>query len=459
VGVALALRLAGLDRKSVWFDEALGVQAALLPIPHLLDTVGSERNPPLYFLLQHFWVPLHTGDWWLRLPAALAGTAAVAVAAVFARDVLGRAGGALTGLLLAVSPMSIDLSQEARPYGLFSVCASGSLLCLLRATDTRSRRWWVGYVATTVLALYTHNYAVFLLVAEVVFLGFWMATEHRADVWAFGSLIAIGLLFAPWLAHLMGQLSLVQGGFWIDRPDGRVAWDTYQAFLVYTPIDHGLGTNPVLKLERWLVLGLLALALVSVRRGGAVLLPVLSLCVPIILALSVSLSVVPIYVLRYLAFAAGAFWTLVVRGLLNVPLRLAQAVLAGAIVIGVVINLPALYGDPYYSRSDLRSAASLIRSAWQSGDLVVHTREFSAVPFAYYDHDALEEVLLPEADQQALRQAAGGYERVWLVRDFGLLDPTEVEMTAQESLDYLSGFRIQQQFEFPGVHVFLAAST
>jgi hypothetical protein len=59
VGLALAPRLVGLDRKSVWFERALGLEAAYLPLGGLLTTVGAERNPPLYFLLQHFWLPLH----------------------------------------------------------------------------------------------------------------------------------------------------------------------------------------------------------------------------------------------------------------------------------------------------------------------------------------------------------------------------------------------------------------
>ena len=44
VGIALALRI----------DEALGVEAPSLPLPDLLVTVGPERNPPLYFLLQRY---------------------------------------------------------------------------------------------------------------------------------------------------------------------------------------------------------------------------------------------------------------------------------------------------------------------------------------------------------------------------------------------------------------------
>jgi hypothetical protein len=62
-------------------------------------------------------------------------------------------------------------------------------------------------------------------------------------------------------------------------------------------------------------------------------------------------------------------------------------------------------------------------------------------------------VLLPIADTDALREAAAGYQRVWLVHDF---DPAEADWSAQDSLRYLRDFSIEQRFEFAGVHVVLA---
>jgi mannosyltransferase len=453
VALALALRLGGLDRKSVWFDEALGAETALLPIPQLLTTVGAERNPPLYFVLQHFWIPFQHSDWWLRLPAAIAGTAAVGVALVFASDVLGRAPGTLAGLLVAVSPMAIDLSQEARPYGLLFLCASASLLCLERGLGARQRRWWVGYALTTVAALYAHNYAVLLVIAEVVFVAVWMARERKLDWSAIGALGASTVLFVPWLAHLASQMALVQGGFWIERPTSGVFWDIYQGFLLYTPLDHGDGSNVFLKLERWLVLGLLGLAAVPSLRSRLVQLPALTVLVPVVLALSVSVLVVPIFVLRYVSFALGAFWTVVVAGLYVLPWRSVRLALAVVVVAGVAVNLVALYADPYYSRSDLRAAAALIESRWQPGDLLIHTSEFSAVPFDYYTAGRVEQVLLGAEDDVALREARASRKRVWIVRDFGLLDPREAEQAALP----LPGVEAGQRFDFPGVFVFLAS--
>ncbi len=456
-GGALALRLAGLDRKSVWFDEALGAEAALLPLGQLLDTVGAERNPPLYFILQHYWLTLQVTDWWLRVPAAVAGGLGVGVAMLFAREIVGARWGIFAGVMVALSPFAIDLSQEARPYGLFFLCASLSLLCLWHGS-VRGGRWWLGYVAATVCALYTHNYAVLLLIAEALFVVGLMATRRALDTSGVLSIGAVALLFAPWVAHLAGQVQLVSAGFWIERPPASAFWDTLQAFQVYAPLDHGDGTNLLLKVIRWLVLGLLLLAVVFSHRVRPALLAASSLLVPIGLAVVVSLLVVPIYVVRYVSFATGAFWTLVVYGLTLVPVGALRLALAALVLVGVAVNLPALYDDPFYSRPDLRAAVGYVQSNWHDGDLVVHTDEFSAVPFDYYYYATsrvLEQVLLAPGDVAELCTAVSGHPRVWLVRNFSLQDPGDADTAERESMAYLSALRLEEQRAFLGVHLFL----
>jgi hypothetical protein len=116
------------------------------------------------------------------------------------------------------------------------------------------------------------------------------------------------------------------------------------------------------------------------------------------------------------------------------------------------MNLVALYRDPYYGRSDLRAAAAFIESQWQPGDLIVHTSEFSAVPFDYYLRGRLEQVLVGAEDDVALRAAAAEHGRVWLVRDFGLMDPAEAEQAASA----LPGLPVGRRFDWLGVYVFLS---
>jgi mannosyltransferase len=457
IGLALALRVIGLDRKSVWFDEALGVEAAQLPLGELWGSVGSERNPPFYFLLQHYWLLAKPpGDGWLRLPAALAGTGAVAVSLAFAHDVLRRGWAAVAGLLIATSPFAIDMSQEARPYGLFFLCAASSILCLSRALGRRGKWWWwvVGYILSTALTLYTHNYAVFLLLAEATYLLIWMLVKRRLELVPLASLSVAGLVFVPWLAHLAGQVKLVSTGFWIDAPGPSTFWDTYQAFLVYTPIDHGAGTNTFLKVHRWIGLGLIGMAVAFLHRNSHAVLAGLALSIPVATAIAVSL-VLPIYVVRYVSFAIGPFWIVLVYGLSLMPGRHVRLALGCVVALGVLANIPGLYTDPFYSRADLPGAASVIRANWQPGDLIAHTTEFSAVTFDYYNAGQEPQVLLSEEDRTAICSASAGYIRLWIVQPFGLSDPVEGTATRAALAEYAAGYPVVQELEELGVEILL----
>ncbi|MBI4491738.1 MAG: glycosyltransferase family 39 protein [Chloroflexi bacterium] len=453
-GLGLALRLAGLERKSVWFDEAVSAGLAALDLPALLAATTGEANPPLYYLLLHYWLLLGQGDGWLRLPSVVFGTATVAVAALLGRTLFGWRAGLLAGLFTALAPFQVDLSQEARAYALLSLLATTSLLLLVQALARGGWRW-AGYALATALALYTHYYAVFLVLAEALYLGLALALRRRWQWSPWAALGLAGLLFLPWLPAFLVQFTTLKGSYWIEPPYPGVLWDTYRAFISYSPPDHGLGTDPLLRVARWLILGLLALALASAPWSPSVLLPALAVAGPVAAALLVSWWLAPLYLIRYLCFAVPAFWVVAARGLDRVPMGILRWPLVGLVVASVAANLPALYGDPYYGRSDLRAAAEVVRARAAPGDLVVHTRPFSETPFAYYNRGQLEEVLLPEGDAAALGDAVRGRPRFWYVRDYGLLDPAEATSAEAEARRYLANRAVLQHRQVQGVQIFL----
>ncbi len=67
------------------------------------------------------------------LPSALAGIALVPVAWGIGRELAGRATAAIaTAALVAVGPIFVWYSQEARVYGLYTFASGVLMLCFLR---------------------------------------------------------------------------------------------------------------------------------------------------------------------------------------------------------------------------------------------------------------------------------------------------------------------------------------
>jgi mannosyltransferase len=224
VVLAAGLRLSTLGLQSFWYDEAytpVHVLHASLSAT-LRSMVHSENSPPLWYVIE--WVDyrvLGSGEFALRLPSALAGVATVPVAWAIGHELAGRSTAIVTATLVAVNPLFVWYSQEARAYGLFVLTAALALLCFLRAerdpaptdrrsTDRRSASM-AAFAASGVLALLSHYFAVFLLIPMVLWLLGGRATR-RAALPAAGALMLAGLALLPLISAQGGH-----GTQWIGR--------------------------------------------------------------------------------------------------------------------------------------------------------------------------------------------------------------------------------------------------
>jgi mannosyltransferase len=175
--LAAILRLSTLGKQSFWYDEAFTpvhvLRAGLGATLH--NVVHTENTPPLWYVLE--WGVsrvLGTGVVALRLLSALAGIATVIVAWAIGSELQGpptpRRAAIVCATLVAVNPLFVWYSQEARAYGLFVFTASLALLCFLRARREPTPRHLAAFAITASLALLSHYFAVFLLIPMVVWL-------------------------------------------------------------------------------------------------------------------------------------------------------------------------------------------------------------------------------------------------------------------------------------------------
>ena len=65
--------------------------------------------------------------------------------------------------LVAVNPLYVWYSQEARPYGLYVFTAGLAILCFVRADRVPTRGRMALFALTAVLAMLSHYFAVFLV--------------------------------------------------------------------------------------------------------------------------------------------------------------------------------------------------------------------------------------------------------------------------------------------------------
>lgn len=123
VAVALAVRLPGL-LEPLWYDELWSTRVMLGSLGELAWQAVFDLHPPLYHAFSFGWLQLF-GDSELasRLPPLLAGLATVALMPRLGTSFGMPAAGWIGGGLLALSPVHIWYSQEARSYSALMLCA------------------------------------------------------------------------------------------------------------------------------------------------------------------------------------------------------------------------------------------------------------------------------------------------------------------------------------------------
>ena len=197
---------------TMWTDELWTLRTVTLPVGQILDVVRADIHPPLYFLLEHFWVQLPLpGDPIERIRAM---SAICALAATFLLDRLWLTKlnplRRFTVLLLwCLSPAVLLYGRMGRSYLLQTAVALLAVAAARRALRNPGWTTMLGSAASSVAVLYTHYLPGIALTGAT---GVVLAIQvlRRRQVWSIGRLAAwaavIVVGYLPWLLQLRRAL-------------------------------------------------------------------------------------------------------------------------------------------------------------------------------------------------------------------------------------------------------------
>ena len=222
--LAGGLRIYGIQQ-SLWYDEIFTLLHFVeKPISYIVTHYITANNHILYSILSHVSIRLFgDSELGIRLPALLFGILAVPALYFLARDAFGRRNGALSAFLLVISPYHIYYTQEARGYSGLIFFSILSVLFLGKALQGNRISHWIGFVLTTVLNGYMHLFGIFVMVAQVIFMG--LLGWRRRSLSSFRlsrskilrvslsiptSILLIGVLYFPVMGSILGYASTAQ---------------------------------------------------------------------------------------------------------------------------------------------------------------------------------------------------------------------------------------------------------
>ena len=225
--LATLLRLWNLGSESAWIDEAYSIELAKHSVVEILNGTAADQHPPFYYLLLHFWLRIGSGVTYARLLSVILGVISVGQVLHFGYKTGGVYIGLVGGLLVALSPMHVWYSQEIRMYILLLCLTTASTTALWWALRNKQLLFWILYCFFSILALYTHYFAFFILLGQGIWVLLRLIKGHpKTDLWIWmASTAAAVLLFLPWLPVAINQIRF-HSMTWVESPTIFVIRDT-----------------------------------------------------------------------------------------------------------------------------------------------------------------------------------------------------------------------------------------
>jgi 4-amino-4-deoxy-L-arabinose transferase-like glycosyltransferase len=399
--LALGLSLHKLESKSLWFDElatltGAGWQGSWLDAIRLPLTIPTTPKPPLSYLVSHAFMLLGDSVFLLRLPAALFAILTVPLVFALGQTFFDRRTAWLAAFLLAIAPLHVRYGQEMRMYAMLTFLSLLSLYLFWRAIGSRDWRWWLGFAVVSILALYTHLFALLPLGVMVLFV-LWLLVRPQPERFPFRArhftLAVVGIL----AAYLPLVPFLTQGLLSPEGLGGEASprWDLVTLASALRLFSGGADLGPIL----YLGLLVLALLMLATRRhkGLGLLIGLVTLPAAVILLAPFGhglrvryfLFSLPVYLLLVACGLRYAIqWLAVLAGRLahsqELQSKLEPLLIFLLLVMFVGFSYPSL-GDYYAeAKQNWRDATWLALSLAQPGDQILVRHLYHQIGVRYY---------------------------------------------------------------------------
>ncbi len=394
LGAGTLLRYICLTCKPFWFDESFSVEVARIGWRNFLHLMWwREANMSLYYVLLSVWLHLGHTPFFIRSLSVVISAATLPAIYWLARQLYDRRVALIATALLAVNAYSVRYAQEARSYSLFLLLAtlsSGFLISSLRerpadlksqsATSSSQTRLLRGYVIASVLAAYSHLYAILLVVAHWIAVAWIRPPKEGQRRSALGRVWkTIGLAVLPLLIFVAktgaGPIR------WITRPGLRDLWEfsehlaggAWPLLLIYAAAC--LATIAPLGKRLW--------NRDPAREVWRCQFLLVWLLFPIVLTILLSFAR-PVFLARYMIFCLPALLILAAAGLA----RINRWLLGPSMLVVLLLGLQGtafVYGHDFDDERDASAASTnFILDHTAPGDAIIFHIAETRVPYEFF---------------------------------------------------------------------------
>lgn len=450
--ICLAIRLAYITQKNLWFDEVFSWHLSLDSFYTIIVRTSTDIHPPLYYFTLKIWGFIF-GDSVLsiRMLSTLFTSSAIFFIYLLCKRIMSPLNAIIVLILYTVSPLNLYYSQEARmsAMNLFLNIGSAYFLLLLadsikaKAMDCKmclQDKTFYLYVIFTSAALYTHYFSFFLLAAQIMYLIIIFKGDvklYKPFILAYSFILSIYLLWLPTLyAHLF------KGQSWRSPQTAMQVLNEYVNYIK----DLNLGlyyhyTN--LRLVKYItifygIVFLVALAGSLAKKikesNKTALLVILLAFVPLVLAGLISFKQkVEFY--RYLSIIVPYILILVVYGISKWNKKLVTYPIIGCIILINIFGINLHYSFKF-KNDDYRPLINQINSEYKTGDRIYAEPHYYGWLIDYYAKHPVDKIQEDMKIPKTVYIRYGWNEvldsikaqnpaRFWVIMDYSAIDTSK----------------------------------
>lgn len=256
-----------ISKASIWFDEAFSAYIIRFNFAEIWHYTSVDVHPPLYYFLLKIWsVFFGSSDFALRSLSAFFGVLTIILAYFLVKRLYNKKIALLASSFLAISPMLIRYSQEARMYTMVAFLSVLTVRAFYEAwvaenTMKSKKKWRIIYIIAVCAGIWTQYIYALIPISLWIFRAVYISKNQEkssnkfnifgclkfkkqnnyvkqffsnffAEKWLSSHLI-VAFLYIPWISFFISQATYVKAKFWIPALDFTTIPNMVSNFFFY----------------------------------------------------------------------------------------------------------------------------------------------------------------------------------------------------------------------------------
>lgn len=399
----LALRLYGLNAKSLWYDEACSLNLSAYNIGEIFTdpNINDPIPKPLYFILLKAWTAVFGfSEIATRMLSVLFGVLSILLIYKLGKILFNKETGLCAAFLLSISSYNIYYSQQVRYYSIFLFLSLISMFLYFKMIKNKDklRKLSLSYILANALIFYIFPYGLYIIIIQILNFLIFAKKNIVANIFMKVQFV-LWLLFLPGLiTYFFNEISTpgTIERLAVPMPGFMSLWETFEVFGFGGFRQGHAGVGFCINPERLvyprilgIVLAVLFLAGVFLVRwnkplrdkGGSNILFLWFWMFFTIFGFYLSSALIgPTYLNRYFLPLSAAYYLAVSVSIIK--LKKLKFVIIPVIAILTVFSLSALYNPG--SDNDWRKLSAHLKNDIKQNDLILLAPLDQIIPFWYY---------------------------------------------------------------------------